>query len=315
MLIRPDKAFALSYDPSFQLSAFTVSEPADEEEAPVAPASCLQTCIAIAMCRMGERASLLEQERDQQAVQSFFPAEDEVARLEPPLRVTVSIQTAGETLPQLRESSARHIIVSVPVAPSPDLSAALVAAISMNRSLQYVGFLGHSPQPRDVATLVSTCRALRSVRGVGLSANLLQALRGAENIREVGIAPQQIDRLQSAHLLEQILSLPGLQSVDLSGADLGTSDDLVRMMDHSLRAQNCIQQMYVRRNNLRPKTMCGILDCFNDKSTSVLRGTLIFFRVVVFGRRSILSLTFFFFLSFKGCTCARTQLVWSRCGA
>jgi hypothetical protein len=71
--------------------------------------------------------------------------------------------------------------------------------------------------------------------------------------------------------------LPRLQSIDLSGADLGSSDDLVRMLDHSLRAQTGIQLMYLRRNNMRPKTMCGVLDCFNDKSTSALRGTCTLF--------------------------------------
>ena len=124
----------------------------------------------------------------------LYPPEDELAHIEPPLRVTVSVQTAGEVLPQLRESVERHIIVSVPVAPSVELSAALVEALSANKYLTYVGFLGHTPHPRDVAALIKDCHTLRSVRGVGLSPNLLSALRG-DAIRELGILPQHIDRL------------------------------------------------------------------------------------------------------------------------
>lgn len=62
--VRLDKTFALSYDPAFQLSAFTVAEPVEEvEEAGVPTASCWQTCTAILLCRMGEREALLEHER------------------------------------------------------------------------------------------------------------------------------------------------------------------------------------------------------------------------------------------------------------
>jgi hypothetical protein len=70
---------------------------------------------------------------------------------------------------------------------------------------------------------------------------------------EVGLAPNQLSSARALELLDGLLGLPRLCSLDLSGNGIGAQPDALRHLDHGLRHCSSIQLLYLRTSQLKPK--------------------------------------------------------------